>query len=243
MSRDPRPVLLDADAVVRIATKYLTHMSDCCLHKDARWVVPAVSHGTICGRFLVGLVVLTLFRAGASFADDQTSLAGASKLEPNDLRQSAAFSRSFFAAPDSFRAPGVPEIKPPQDKDFRPRGQSIFGPDPHLNTANDELMHDTTVWQRLNEFRNRDRIRVLTLWESGASSVSLQTGKRGDPSLQWTSRLMNHGGATHGLLDRLFPVSGFGGGSGTSHPLHPVIAQPTGKAATALGGMRLGPPP
>ncbi len=234
--------MLDADAVVRIATKYLTHMSECCLHKDARWVVPAGSHGTICGRFLVGLVVLTLFRAGASFAEDQTSLAGASKLEPNNLRQSTAFSGSLFTAPETFRAPNVPEIKPPPSKDFRPRGQSIFGPDPHLDMANDELMHDTTVWQRLNEFRNRDRIRLLTLWESGASSVSLQTGKRGDPSLQWTSRLMNHGGATHGLLDRLFPVSGFGG-SGASHPLHPVITQATGKSAASLGLLRLGPPP
>lgn len=190
------------------------------------------------------MVVLTLFRAGASFADDQISLAGGSKLEPNNLQQSAAFSGSLFTAPETFRAPSVPEIKPPPSKDFRPRGQSIFGPDPHLATADDEIIHDTTVWQRLNEFRNRDRIRLLTLWESGASSVSLQTGKRGDPSLQWTSRLMNHGGATHGLLDRLFPVSGFGfGGSGASHPLHPVSTQPTGKSATSLGLLRLGPPP
>jgi hypothetical protein len=215
-------------------------MSECCLRKDARWVGPAGTHGTIRGRFLVGLVVLTLFRAGASFAEDQTSLTG--KPELNNLRQSTAFSGSLFAAPETLRAPSIPEIKAPPSKDFRPRGQSIFGPDPHLDTANDELIHDTSVWQRLNEFRNRDRIRVLTLWESGASSVSLQTGKRGDPSLQWTSRLMNRGGATHGLLDRLFPVSGFGG-SGTSHSLHTVIAQPTGKSATSLGGLRLGPPP
>ena len=39
------------------------------------------------------------------------------------------------------------------------------------------------------------------------ATVSLQAGRHGDPSLQWTSRLMNRGGATLGLLDRVFSVS------------------------------------
>jgi hypothetical protein len=70
-------------------------------------------------------------------------------------------------------------------------------------------MSDRTVWQRLQEYRSHDRVRVLTLWESGASAVSIQTNRKGDPSLQWTSRLMNRGGATRGLLDRWMPVSVF----------------------------------
>ena len=69
------------------------------------------------------------------------------------------------------------------------------------------MLRGTTVWQRLSDYRSRDRVRVVTLWETGGSSVSLQAGKKGDPSLQWTSRLMNRGGATRGLLDQLFATS------------------------------------
>jgi hypothetical protein len=69
------------------------------------------------------------------------------------------------------------------------------------------MLRGTTVWQRLSDYRSRDRVRVVTLWETGGSSVSLQAGKKGDPSLQWTSRLMNRGGATRGLLDQVFATS------------------------------------
>ncbi len=54
----------------------------------------------------------------------------------------------------------------------------------------------------------------MTLWESKRSTVSLQAGKHGGPSLQWSSRLMNRGGASRGLLDRFVASSlgaaGFG---------------------------------
>jgi hypothetical protein len=65
----------------------------------------------------------------------------------------------------------------------------------------------------MSEYRSHDRVRLLTLWESSESTVSLQAGKRGDPSLQWTSRSMNRGGSTRGLLDRLFAVSLAGAGN------------------------------
>jgi hypothetical protein len=86
------------------------------------------------------------------------------------------------------------------------------------------------VWQRLQEYRTRDRVRVMTLWESGVSNVSIQTNRKGDPSLQWTSRLMNRGGATRGLLDRWSPVSVFRsfsrpGGSGAGKPAN-ALAEP-----------------
>jgi hypothetical protein len=100
--------------------------------------------------------------------------------------------------------------------------------------ADENLAFDTTIWQRLNEYRNHDRIRVLTLWESGASAVSLQTDHRFGPSLQWTSRLMNRGGATHGLLDRLLPTSIFGNGSSRSI-VGRSTSPPAPKAANALG--------
>jgi hypothetical protein len=153
----------------------------------------------------------------------------------------AIFVSSLFEGPQAYRVPSAPESKF-LTRDFRPRGASIADADSRLNPADGDLVHDNTVWQRLAEYRTHDRVRVLTLWESGASTVSLQAGRKGDPSLQWTSRLMNRGGATHGLLDRLFPVSVFGEHSAARVTQHPANAQPTGKPAASLGALRIGPP-
>jgi hypothetical protein len=70
------------------------------------------------------------------------------------------------------------------------------------------MFRATTVWQRLNEFRAQDhRVRVLTLWEMGGSSVSLQAGRKGDPSLQWSSSWTNRSKVSHGILDRFLAAS------------------------------------
>jgi hypothetical protein len=218
-------------------------MSEGCLQTATGWVVPAGIQGEIRGRLLVGLVALALLRAGATLAADQASLgAGAGKLDSGDFRPSTTFSvSSLFEGPQAYRVPSAPESKF-LTRDFRPRGASIADADSRLNPADGDLVHDNTVWQRLAEYRTHDRVRVLTLWESGASTVSLQAGRKGDPSLQWTSRLMNRGGATHGLLDRLFPVSVFGEHSAARVTQHPANAQPTGKPAASLGALRIGPP-
>ena len=105
--------------------------------------------------------------------------------------------------------PELSDIKTFSGNEFRPRGRSVFDAPARTAGIGDELAFDQPVWQRLNEYRNHDRIRVLTLWESGISNVTLQTDKRGGPSLQFTSRLMDRGHATHGILDRWFPTSIF----------------------------------
>jgi len=224
-------------------------MLECCPHRDARRVFTAERRSGICDRFLVGLVVFTLVHAGEALAGDQASAAAAGgKPEQRDLRQStsvsspAFFSSSLFAVPETYSLPGVAESKAYSPKDFRPRGHSMFEPDARLNATDDGLINDTTVWQRLAEYRTRDRIRVLTLWESGVSSVSLQAGKRGDPSLQWTSRLTRGGAAFHGLLDRLFPVSALGDSNGAHAAAHAATPQPTAKGSTSVGALRFGPP-
>ncbi len=114
-----------------------------------------------------------------------------------------------FAMPTSG---GVPVFS---TTEFRPRKRTVFDRDPALSAFTDApMIHYTTVWQQLSEYKSHNRVQVLTLWESSGSSVSLQAGKRGDPSLQWTSRLMNRGGSTRGLLDRFFSASIAGAASG-----------------------------
>lgn len=138
--------------------------------------------------------------------------------------------------PRDYSLPPAAESRAFSSTDFRPRGHSIFDTDPGIANANDRLMVDKTVWQQLQEYRTRDRVRVMTLWESAASNVSIQTNRKGDPSLQWTSRLMNRGGATRGLLDRWSPVQvirslSHPGGSGVGKPASALVPPHSGMSA------------
>ncbi len=139
---------------------------------------------------------------------------------------------SLLPVPRDYSLPATAESSAPPNSDFRPRGHSVFDTNPGV--ANDNLMVDKTVWQQLQEYRTRDRVRVMTLWESAASNVSIQTNRRGAPSLQWTSRLMNRGGATRGLLDRWSPLSVF---RSFSHPAGSGAPKPASALAETHPGM------
>jgi uncharacterized membrane protein (UPF0136 family) len=80
--------------------------------------------------------------------------------------------------------------------------------------------------QRLADYRSQGRLQLLTLWQSPRSMVSLQAGKHGGPSLQWSSRVMTRGGATRGLLDRFVASSlgaaGFGAKTARSSSTTPA---------------------
>jgi len=187
--------------------------------------------------------MLTLVRAGEAQAADQPPMDPAAvKPEPTGSHQYAPPSGSLFAPPDAYSLAAVPESKTFSTKDFRPRGHSILDSDPRLNVEDDALVHDTSLWQQLSEFRTHDRIRVLTLFESHASELSLQAGRRGSPSLQWTSRLSNWRQGSRGLLDRLFPVSVIGESNASHGAPHPAGTSSAGKAAGAIAPAHFGPP-
>jgi hypothetical protein len=217
-------------------------MSQCCSPQDLGQVGTAEHWGGFCNRFLIGLVVLALVRAGAALAGDQASItAGTGNLEQRDPHPSTSIPASALAASEAYRIPSVPALEPFSAKDFRPRGHSLFETDPRLDISDDALIRDTSVWQRLSEYRTHDRVQVLTLWKSSASTVSLQADRKGGPSLQWTSRLMNRDGATHGLLDRLFPVSAIGESNTARNVSHSALPATTGKSAPPLGAPHLAP--
>ena len=238
---------MDAGSVSSDRDVAYTDMPEYRPESNARKLAGAARSGNCTGA-LFGVAVLTLLGTCDALAGDAAAELGA-RPRVDDLRTPAlggtkSFVGPLFAPPlylpGTYALPDLTEPKSYSAKDFRPRGRSVLETDPR-GPAVDNLAFDATIWQRLNEYRNRDKIRVLTLWESGASSVSLQTDRKGGPSLQWTSRLMNRGGATRGLLDRLFPVSVFG--NGISHSL---AARPTSssllKAANPLGMPRTAAP-
>ena len=134
---------------------------------------------------------------------------------PSGTAREPATSPLHFDLAPSFKA--EPRFDPQVDRklqplastgdwgtEFRPHGQSLSSKQPlsaGLDTAPN--LHATNAWQRLEDFKARRGIRLLTLWENKFSTLSLQTGKSGNPSLQWTSRSFSSGDASQGLFDRL----------------------------------------
>jgi len=168
----------------------------------------ARGHG-VRDRFLVGLMLYTLVRTGEALAGDQAVVTRV-PLDPvmGDIGRSPPLTTSLIRPPADYAASmdaGNPGFS---STDFRPRKSTLFDRDASVAMTDDTpMLRGTTVWQRLGDYKSHDRVRLLTLWESQGSTISLQAGKKGDPSLQWTSRWMNRGGSTRGLLDRWFSVS------------------------------------
>ena len=159
---------------------------------------------------LLGLVLVTIVRTGEALAGDQAAF-----IQPAADPDLTKFGRPAPSAAailtdtqQIFAAPPLKDEPVFSSTDFTPRKHTLFDAEPVGNAFSDApMLRGTTVWQRMADYKSRDRVRLLTLWESSGSTVSLQAGHRGDPSLQWTSRLMNRGGSTQGLLDRWFSVS------------------------------------
>jgi hypothetical protein len=141
---------------------------------------------------------------------------------------------SLFAADDPFGLQDftLQELAP---RDFRGRSRSLNETEGPLKPE-DSLMDDRGTWQRLaSEYRAQRRVRVLTLWDAGWSSLSLQAGKHGDPSLQWTGHLFGHSEVRHGVFDRWMPPVMSAGGAAGRGVVHALSPPATSKSAAALG--------
>jgi hypothetical protein len=244
MPRSPTAILEDAGHAVEGMMQHSSSEANICAHEDAQACCRTTRCFGVCDRMLVGLAILTIVRASEALAGEQVPpTVDSAKPDFSTAREfghTSAFllplsssyqlvPSSYQHVPASFQAVDLPEIKSFSAADFRPRGHSMLEKKPPLGDAEDApMLRGTTVWQRLSDYRSRDRVRVVTLWETGGGSVSLQAGKKGDPSLQWTSRLMNRGGATRGLLDQVLATSL----GGVVHSLH---LTPRAAGADAFG--------
>jgi hypothetical protein len=184
----------------------------------------------------VVLVIMILVRTTHAFAAEQSFGAIVPRkpdinLKPAAVREPLPLTGPMFGLPKTYQTPELPAGELFASGNFRPRGHSIREIEAPLGAPDDmPMLHGTNLLDRLADFRSHGRVRLLTLWEAGDNSVSLQAGKKGEPSLQWTSRSMNRGGATRGLFDRLMPNS-----SRSSRPARSTAEPSTrpGKAADA----------
>ncbi len=181
-------------------------------------------------KVLMGFIVFTLVRTSEALAGDPATLSMAG-LDPLAGEFPLSSSAAPAASASVFSVQGLPEGQKFSPTDFRPRKHTIFDDDPAQSYRDAPMLRGTTVWQRMAEYKSHDRVRLLTLWETSGSSISLQAGKKGDPSLQWNSRLLNRGGSTHGLLDQLFTMSLSHAGSGLRNAARPAASTLASKQA------------
>jgi hypothetical protein len=173
----------------------------------------------------VAVILYGLTRSAEALAGDPINaveiqpIVGGTPLSLAFVPSKSAVGEPQFSA-DEFRGrnPGVPEA---------PAYSGSMNQTPTLpSTAN--------AWQRLADYRSQGRVQLLTLWESTRSTVSLQAGNHGGPSLQWSRRLMGRSGATRGLLDRFVASSLSAAGLGSK-----AVARGSSPAAANKGNTLL----
>jgi len=217
--------MVDAAFVAGITMQHSLTLPDC-NNADQR-APDGVQRGMgVCDAAFLGLVLWTLVHTSEAFAGDQAPLAGdATGREFTGARPPTAL--LMQPIPDPFRVTDPADSAKGAPAEFCPRKQSLLDAD-RLPLEDESIMRSTSIWQRLNDSRTRGRVQLVTLWETGGNSLSLQAGRKGDPTLQWTSRLMSRGGGPHGLLDDLFGTTV---GNGSGHGLHLIGHATTDPAA------------
>jgi len=148
---------------------------------------------------LYGLVHATQALAAEQPANTESALKLGAKNSPG-----TQIGTSMISAPFAFAKP-LAGVDAYSATEFRPRKHSLDKLESAASGSSiidAPMLQSTSVWQQLAEYRSQDRVRLLTLWQAKGSSLSLQAGKRGVPSLQWSTPSV-HQGASRGLFDHL----------------------------------------
>jgi hypothetical protein len=217
-------------------------MSEHCPQREDLANGAAHRRGRIDHALSVVLMILILVRTTHAFAGEQSfGVIGPRKpdinLKPAAVREPLPLTGPMFGLPKTYLTPEMPAGDLFAAGNFRPRGHSLREIEAPPGAEEDlPMLHTTNLLDRLADYRSHGRVRLLTLWEAGDNSVSLQAGKKGEPSLQWTSRSMNRGGATRGLFDRLVPVSSRSSHSSSRSTAVEASARSAKAADAALNG-------
>jgi hypothetical protein len=167
----------------------------------------------VCEYALMALLLYSLVPGEASASDSPQSPAARRTTDVQSLERAQIVAPSYPAR-FAFVAPHA-ELQALAPTEFRARKPGLLEAAAAADQAfafDAPMLRDTSIARGLSEAKTQDRVRLLTLWQTRASSLSLQTGKRGAPSLQWSTPWMHRDAASRGLFDRWLDVSprGFG---------------------------------
>ena len=182
-------------------------------------------------RHSVLITLVVVVHASAALADDQpltpdrTFVGEALNFRPTEVGSAASFAAPFasltpLSEPQKFSA-----------TEFRPRTRNILELESGSGRSyllDAPMLKSNSFFQHMSDFKSQGRVRLLTLWQMRGSSLSLQAGKHGSPSLQWSTPWVHREGASRGLFDRLLPMPqhAFGGNARGNMP-HLTISAPT----------------
>jgi hypothetical protein len=161
---------------------------------------------------LVALAIYGAARGSAAVAADTPP-----RFELQRPRVAAPLLAHPLLSPSFATAPALVESDTFSPSEFRPRKRGFLeaGRRPNETRLSDmPRLQDDSMARQLTEFKSQDRLRLLTLWQSHASSLSIQAGKHGAPSLQWSTPWVRRESSPRGLFDHLLSVSpqgAFGG--------------------------------
>jgi hypothetical protein len=175
---------------------------------DATICAQRQSHGNGLRESLLAMLVLYGLLPCDAFAGEQPRDAHALRDAAGGKFQ-ARLPEHLFPAPFAYE-PARPEQQTFSATEFRPRKHSLLDADParsEVSVIDAPIRRDTSLAREIAEFKTQDRLRLLTLWQNRASSLSLQAGKHGAPSLQWSTPWMHRDVSSRGLFDRLLTVS------------------------------------
>ena len=161
----------------------------------------------LCECLLVALALYVLAPRNAAAGEQPQSRDGRQNTDTQKAVR-AQIAVPSFPAPFALSAP--PEMPVFSPTEFRPRKPGLLeeAADRSEGAVIDApMLRDISIARELSEARTQDRVRLLTLWQSRASSLSLQAGKHGAPSLQWSTPWMHRGRAARGLFDQLLAVA------------------------------------
>lgn len=161
----------------------------------------------LCECLLAALALYGL-APGNACAGDQLQSPDAWRNANTQKTLRAQIAAPSIPAPFAFSAlPEVPVFSPTE---FRPRKPVLLGARDAGSAASvidAPMLGDASIARELSGAKTQDRVRLLTLWQSRASSLSLQAGKRGAPSLQWSTPWMHRDTDVRGVFDRLLLVA------------------------------------
>jgi len=190
-------------------------------------------------RALLTFLLYTVARGGEAWAGDHASMADAAAKSDEASRPPVSATTRLILPSRPFDLSAA-DTQGYSATEFKPRSRSIYESAAAPKSANTSfgapMAQDNSIWQQMAQFRSQDRVRLLTLWETRGSTISLQAGKHGGPSLQWSSPWMSSEGTSRGLFDRLFsPALRAGFSASRTSPARPApTAAPSKSDSPAL---------
>ncbi len=175
------------------------------------------------------LTLVVCIYASAAQADDRPL-----HTDRSLVREAPYFQSHELGAASKLSAP-VASLTPSNDfqefsaTEFRPRKRNSLELESGMSRGpllDAPMLNSNSVFQHMSDFKSQGRVRLLTLWQMRGSSLSLQAGKHGSPSLQWSTPWVRNASASRGLFDRLLPLPQNAFGTRGNLP-HLTLSAPT----------------